>query len=100
MKFTDEQGKQWEFKGEYHPVLGDYFLTGYGEIKVATNTLGRDRAIVHPVPIIHEFGGIKFEETGEHRRAEAGEWHLFGNVISCSNSESGYQYDILRLQGG
>ena len=86
MKFTDENGKQWEFGGNYRCTRqGDYFLSTVGKVQHVTGLTGREeycqkphaeRAIVHPVPIVHEFGGIKFEETGEYRRAQPGEWYL------------------------
>ena len=60
MKFTDEEGKVWDC--------------------IATGELigGIDRCWVHlqPVPTIHEFGGVRFEETGEERCAKPGEWCL------------------------
>ena len=64
-----------------------------------------ERAIVHPAPTTHEFGGVKFEETGEKRSVTFEEWFL--NKASIPYSEIWHQsqnsitpYIILRpLQG-
>jgi len=85
MKFTDEDGKVWEWRGEYRePILGEDVLGNGGTVyKVREYTFFQGQAqiyaIIHPVPAIHEFGGVKFEETGEERCPEAGEWFLQDN---------------------
>lgn len=78
MKFTDEEGKVWEWRGEYKiGQAGDYYLSefksdgGIGQVVIGHHQI---RAIVHPVPTIHEFGGVKFEEGDRGRKAKAGEW--------------------------
>ena len=81
MKFTDEEGKVWEWRGEYrYPLRGERFLPANSEDAVLCAEYdwgaGNIRAIVHPVPTIHEFGGVKFEETGEVRCARVGEWYV------------------------
>jgi len=84
MKFTDEEGKVWEWRGETRkPKEGEFYMGGPGRIYKVTwdDTSGREswlgiRTILHPVPTIHEFGGVRFEETGEIRRAKQGEWFL------------------------
>jgi len=58
MKFTDEDGKVWE--GEYTDQL--------------PGGIGLRWVLMAPAPTIHEFGGVKFEETGEERCARPGEW--------------------------
>jgi len=68
IRFTYE-GKEFEFRGQYgRPQQGEYLLNIRGEVEqeiVGIDT--EEYAIVHPVPVIHEFGGIKFVETGEIR---------------------------------
>jgi len=86
MKFTDEEGKVWEgvpsapFKGETRWVL------------------------MYPVPTIHEFGGVKFEETGEERKAQYKEWWLYADGCTAyfqwGRTETKGAHPILRpLQG-
>ena len=84
MKFTDEEGKEWEWRGEYRTVKhGDYWL-GLG--KCLSGPAGRAtrapielRAIIHPVPKVHEFGGVRFEEVEEARLPREGDWVLGAN---------------------
>ncbi len=108
MKFTDEDGKVWEWEGEYHtPQKGQYFFSVNGKIRDAGPRYmdNSHRAIVRPVPTIHEFGGVKFEETGEVRLAQPGEWYLVGipskyATMVVGSHETGLAHTILRpLQG-
>jgi len=74
MIFTDANGKQWEFTGEYRkPRPGDYALSDVGEVEEATCSWPEQRAIVHPVRKEHIFGGIVWEEV-EQRQVKFGEW--------------------------
>jgi len=94
MKFTDEEGKVWKWRGEYRQVKqGDYFLSGEGKprINLEIKDASYIRAILHPVLPIHEFGGVRFEETGEVRQAQPGEWYL----IVYSDSTQGPNYNSL-----
>ncbi len=92
MKFTDEDGEVWEWRGEYRkPALHEYILGHFGEVykvqlkdmKGIRRILADEcqeswigiRAIIHPVFTIHEFGGVKFEETGKEYPRE-GDWLL------------------------
>jgi len=60
MKFTDEEGKVWE--------------------GVSTEALhGQRWVLIQSIPI-YEFGGVRFEETGEVRYAEQGEWYLINGI--------------------
>jgi len=86
IRFTYE-GKEFEFKGKYRdPLDGDHFLSGTGK-SIDSSVVyqsGRwqgmgQRAIVHPVLVIHEFGGVKFVEIGETRPAQMGEWFLINS---------------------
>jgi len=56
-----------------------------------------DRAIVHPVPVIHEFGGIKFVETGETRILDNDEFGLCDGMLiyNCKNKWTA-EYPILK----
>jgi len=86
MKFTDEEGKVWEWRG-------------LGEMGTMV--------IIHRVFPVHEFGGVKFEETGEERVVKKGEWYLsrgsWGEIDGVSfriKGVTGFKYVILRpLQG-
>jgi len=84
MKFTDEEGKVWQSN--------------------ATGPLDRGvgRCWVHlsPIPTIHEFGGVRFEETGEVRPVNSGEWCLEEGRPYYVNGYNKHDYIILRpLQG-
>jgi len=90
MKITYD-GKEYEFRGQYkEPSNGENFLSGMHDGSVIHQSGQWDgqgvRAIVHPVPVIHEFGGVTFVETGEVRPANDGEWFLDGGCkvpIAC-----------------
>ena len=110
MKFTDEDGKVWDFRGVVRePRWGcgdEWFVTSSGVVKArASGIYTYLAAIVHPVPKVHEFGGVKFEETGEERSVTFDEWFL--NTASIPFGEvwrQGYNstasYIVLRpLQG-
>ncbi len=114
MKFTDEEGKVWEWRGGYRPgKRGEYVLQGtsgvHPSLKTGIGLLTQDatgdRAILYPVHPIHEFGGVRFEETGERRVVQKGEWYLpidepQGGVHFRHQSSSFADYIILRpLQG-
>ena len=107
MKFTDEQGKWWEFRGEYRQVgANDYFL-GKGPPPAImfpsdTHKGYGVRAIIYPIPIVHEFGGFKFEEIGENRMPEIGEWYLCdgGPGFRKFSGRSADIYPILRRYRG
>lgn len=69
------QDKEYEFRGEYSASLkkGDHFLDIFGDVLEVTEDAGwaSHRAIVHPVPVRHTFGGVVWEE-GEARYIKAG----------------------------
>ena len=83
IKFTDNEGWEFEFRGiTRKPSDGEYYLGSGGWIEQRhsdTAWVSGERAIVHLIPqlpITHDFGGIRFEETGEERLVEFGEWYL------------------------
>ena len=90
MVYTDENGKQWEFKGEYRIVRrGDSFLAasesnqgrvvtvlGQGSPFLTTEVPTVERAIMHPVRRTHRLGTLELEETGEQRVPVAGDWYF------------------------
>lgn len=86
MRFTVD-GEEWEFRNEYRiPKKGDSFLSEVSGVTVnhATLDFGRDRyarerAIVHLVKRQHEFGGVRFMETGK-RTVKRNEWYLTGEM--------------------
>ena len=82
MIFTDANGKQWEFTGEYRkPRPGDYALSDVGEVEEATCSWPEQRAIVHPVRKEHIFGGVVFEELPNPRPVQAGEFYLYSEAF-------------------
>jgi len=93
LKFT-YNGHEYEFRGEYRPVQpNEYFLSdAVGIEQVVHYRNWREstaiRAIVHPVEKYHDFGGVRFRETGEVRKAVYGEWWLASeNIILCQWEE-------------
>jgi len=93
MKFMYE-GKEYEFRGEYQALREQtYFLGQTGLVGYTGNTghiSNKHYAIVHPVEVLHQFGGIEFRETGEVRTGnlEKGEIGLLdtGNVVIAANT--------------
>jgi len=67
---------------------------------VRTDSCGFDvRAIVYPVHEFHEFGGIKFVETGEKREPQIGEWYLWSQAPRyCSEHYAHYVQDMVILK--
>jgi len=100
IKFEYE-GREFEFRGEYDvPHLGDHYLGHFGDVMMARvehTTFDAPRAIVHPVEEYHDFGGIRFRETGEVRGAEKGEWYLYSadDWVYFANQRVSYAYRIL-----
>jgi len=101
IKFTDQEGREFEFRGEYKTVhVGDYFLpsNSLGNISSAVQ---RDanadivRAIVHPIPVYHDFGGIRFKETGEVIVAQPGEWFILNHLPAMCTIETSRPYTII-----
>ena len=82
MRFTYE-GKEYEFRGEYHTTeKGDWFLSNSGTVLLDSGTykLGI-RAIVHLLPRLHDFAGIRLEETGEVRCPKLNEFFIAAGVV-------------------
>ena len=100
MKFTTEDGKVWEWCGEYRvPAKDELYLTADGGVaNFSWGCLGEVRAIVHPFRPQHVFGGVVFEETGEVRVASSGEFRLEaeGTVYAQNNCSSYGKYIILQ----
>ena len=100
MKFTTEDGKVWEWCGEYRvPAKDELYLTADGGVAhFSWGCLGEVRAIVHPFRPQHVFGGVVFEETGEVRVASSGEFRLEaeGTVYAQNNCSSYGKYTILQ----
>lgn len=99
MKFTTEDGKEYEFRGEYHAARkGEYLLSDQvgGAVKRAVVNANTVRAIVHPILAKHTFGGVVFEETGEVRLPHVGEWVLSGREVYPAHTAWRQTYPILR----
>ena len=97
MQFEYE-GKKYEFRGEYRkPKQDESFLADNGSVFTCrTNEWAGVRAIVHPVPKRHTFGGVVFEETGERRPPGKGEWafnKVAGSVFCVV--EGDFKYNII-----
>lgn len=76
MKVTYE-GQDYEFVG-YNTSKGTHFLNYKGDLSPRSMRTGIEGiAYFHLVPVRHTFGGIVFEETGEERPAQPGEWILY-----------------------
>ena len=96
IKFEYE-GREFEFMGRYEIVLeNDYFLpcNQVGAVSKATHgdaMTHMTRAIVHPVEKYHDFGGIRFKETGEVRKPLQNDWYLdgYGMPEYVDGSENG-----------
>src|SRR3990172_7298109 len=110
MRFTTEDGKVWDWRGEYRkPKQGGFYLTGDlgGQIKKAFEgwIAGPARGILHPMRRIYTFGGVIFEETGEVRNPQFGEWILrhqgFGVLAPapCCENFCDISYPILKPIG-
>lgn len=86
-------GKKFEFRGEYRNVeYNEWFLGIDGtvcECKFPLGALANPVAILHLVPDILEFGGIKFVKTGERRMPLVDEWYLSAQTkapVFCSGT--------------
>jgi len=88
MKFTDEEGKVWEWRGEYRQARPDeYYLNEATPPRITKSSSVHMciRAVVHPVPTIHEFGGMRFEEVAAGRPAVTGEWFILDGHVFLRN---------------
>ena len=98
----EHDGKKYEFRGEYrYPQQGESFLNDTGYVMPRyPNMSGRIRAIIHPVPVTHTFGGVTFEETGEFRCAAPNEWFFTTGFTAPSfnttNTPSKIPYRIIK----
>ncbi len=79
--------KDYDWRGEYRRIgEGDFWLgqgghvAGPGHDSLLAHNNHISRAIIHPIPVRHTFGGGIFKETGEVRPAKPGEWILFDKV--------------------
>ncbi len=93
MILYDEEGQGWEFLCYDDPERVDA-NKGYKCLAAGTGRLipiedvfsGQScncRAIFRRVPKRHTFGGVVFEETGENRSPDKGEWYIHGNGCNC-----------------
>jgi len=77
--FGEHKGREFECTGEYRAYKqGDYVINSAGCVEFITwcGLHSPTRAIVHPVEKYHDFGGIRFRETGEVRAQKKNEWYL------------------------
>jgi hypothetical protein len=97
MQFTQD-GQEYEFNGEYrHPRTGDWYLSVCkGLVARCDLLIPLTRAIVHPVRKLHTFGGVTFRETGEFRKAKAGEFYTREDSVFTMHWDiSEIEYSIL-----
>lgn len=99
IKFEFE-GREFEFKGAYQlPKHGVYFLESMGSRVLCQGKAGvltgGVRAIVHLVEKYHDFGGVRFKETGEARKPQTGEWVFYNDNVILINFVGYHKYIIL-----
>jgi hypothetical protein len=98
-RIIDNLGREYEFLGEYRaPRKGDRLLTDGGIVILSSGDWehceGSIRAIVHPIPKLHVFGGVTFEETGETRMPRVGEW-VMGSLDSRPRFLAGGDWSVM-----
>lgn len=104
IRFTDEDGREFEFRGEYrqHFIYGDYYLAEDGKVLMCIQKTDYAlRAIVHLIPkppVYHDFGGIRFEETEKVRQVEFGEWYSYMHTVMLHSFDSKtiFEHSILK----
>ena len=100
MRFI-QNGKEFEFNGTYRtPRDGELFLNKRGAIEEAYDGGAYGvRAIVYPFPKTHTFCDITYKETGEYRRAEAGETVLGETMFLSVRERTVSEFIILKAIG-
>jgi hypothetical protein len=72
-------GREYRASNYKKITFGCFFLTGEGKVKKADSSAGYSEErflMVEPIPVRYTFGGVVFQETGEVRTPEVGEWWL------------------------
>jgi len=103
IKIIDEEGREFEFRGEYRtPIAGDDFMgidcRVHHFARSDYNHMVTSRAIVHPIPkppVYHDFGGVRFEETEKPRFPQVGEFYWLNKEVCLwqKNQLYGYSQD-------
>ena len=103
-----------QIKATIDGVEQEFEVTGYGRFPAVRDThyLDSEAGVVAVPPNApgmalhlrlirprHTFGGVVFEETGERRRGQAGEWFLALGSIGCVVVGTALEYSILRVVG-
>lgn len=74
----DIDGDKWEYVRHGSPQKGEYYINS-SEAQVVKSDINftlTEYMIVKPTVKTYTIGGIEFEETGEVRQVELGEWFL------------------------
>ncbi len=95
------EGQEYEFVGYCDHEGATHFLSGQGTLEQTEPHNRFDVAWFRLVPVRHTFGGIVFEETGEVRQVEQGEWYLSREPVNepvCHKDQNKTyrKYSILR----
>ena len=76
-----------------------HFINGPGELITIDPNRHQNSAeyclYLRKIPVTHKFGGVVFEETGEHRIVQAGEW--FGEQLNTAQGRAAYCWFETRL---
>lgn len=73
-RIITDDGREFEFVYRDYK-RGDHILNSFGEVVEAKHD-GGPTAVLRPIPKRHTFGRVVFEETGEERQPQPGEWYL------------------------
>jgi len=94
------KGKEFEFQGYTEPRAGDYYITSSGIVTKAEYNIGTRLAVVRPVEVFHEFGGIRFKEIGRAETAQGEIWCIVlgSGRIQCLSVDSNISYPIMVLE--
>lgn len=98
IKLTDEQGNEYEFRGEYRDVKeGDWVLAESGMVTCASGDWPDNFriAIVHPVRKTFISGGVEWEIIN-HRSPKHGDWFRYSGTAVYSMDSKSDEYEILR----
>ncbi len=93
-------GEEYEYVTVRAPEVGDTFISNEGTIITATSNIfkgGGSRTIVSHKTNQYTFGGVVFEEIGDTRIPNTGEWFLKdGMIFNRTPSDAAFSYTILR----
>lgn len=86
----EQDGEEFEFVRRGEVFEGEYFINNTG--RFSQGGRGLMRSIFRKVAKRHVIGGVEFEETGDIRKPQKGDWYLsadgtsvgfWGNKLIC-----------------